>query len=542
MPVISYKGKSFESLINETVLDTFLRNGETVPFSCRSGTCQTCLMKSEESSECAKSQKGLSQNLLSKNYFLPCVCNPSEDMSVAAGEPSDFLETATVVARELLNDEVIQIRLIVESDFQYRPGQYIHLRYKGTEETRPYSLASLPLVDIHLELHVKKVADGKFSNWIFEDLHIGDKIKIQHAVGSCYYQSENKRKNLLLIGTGTGLAPLLGIIKDALILNDHRGAIFLYHGGSDLSQLYMQGELRDLEILHENFHYVPCVSSGAVPLGHKSGRANMVAFGQHKELAGWGVYLCGQPDMVKDAADVALSFGVEEGDIRADAFDFQNVRQGKSRSDNTDEEQNPYEFKDEKTNYPEPDPEMWDALGEGELLTKILTEFYTIVFDDPRLSPFFSHVTKQRLIEKQYNFLYQTFTGKKVYFGASLRNAHHWMVISNELFDYRASILRSLMIKYGLEDHLVEKWCAIEEASRHRIVKQKPWDKVLDGKTVKLDKFEEATMEVPSLCDSCQSEIKPGEKIRYHLRLGKVYCHKCAGIMADDSGVKQRNT
>jgi len=253
----------------------------------------------------------------------------------------------------------------------------------------------------------------------------------------------------------------------------------------------------------------------------------ILAFNSHKELADWKIHLCGHPDMVSDSTNVALSFGAMDEDIYADPFDFQSsIESNRSKKD----VENPYELEDEKVHYPEPDLELWAALGEGELLTEILTEFYTTVFADPRLSPFFSHVTMQRLIEKQYNFLYQTFTGKKVYFGANLRNAHHWMVISDELFDYRADILESLMRKHGLSEDMIKRWVIMEELARDKIVKPKPWDKILDGKMLHLDKFEEATMEVSTLCDSCQSEIEAGEKIRYHLRLGKAFCSSCAGI------------
>src|SRR5690606_3152802 len=88
--------------------------------------------------------------------------------------------------------------------------------------------------------------------------------------------------------------------------------------------------------------------------------------------------------------------------------------------------------------YPEADPILWEALQQGRLLSKLLAVFYHRIFRDPLLAPFFEGVTESRLVEKQYNFLCQAITGEKVYFGERPRNSHHWMVVSDELFDHRA--------------------------------------------------------------------------------------------------------
>jgi len=260
MAQITYQNKVFTTKEEETVLDVFLRNGQEVQFSCKKGTCQTCMMKCAEDTMCAKSQEGLEQNLKDKKYFLPCVCVPTLDMEVVPNNEADYYHSAKVVERNMLADDVLQIKLELESDFQYHAGQYVHLKFKDTDEVRPYSLASLPMVDTYLELHIKRIPAGKFSNWIFDELKVGEIVEIQNAVGDSYYSSENKRQNLLLIGTGTGLSPLLGIVKDALVLNSHHGKIYLYHGGSSVKQLYLQKELRELDVLHDNFHYVPCIS------------------------------------------------------------------------------------------------------------------------------------------------------------------------------------------------------------------------------------------------------------------------------------------
>jgi ferredoxin/truncated hemoglobin YjbI len=174
-----------------------------------------------------------------------------------------------------------------------------------------------------------------------------------------------------------------------------------------------------------------------------------------------------------------------------------------------------------------PDPEMWRALGEGSLLFTILDDFYTRVYNDERLASFFHEVTKQRAIEKQYLFLRQILTGEKVYFGDRPRNAHHWMVISDELFDYREELMASCLRHAGLAEPMVKRWLAMEERFRAEIVKAQPVARTMNGVELPLDGFGDEVLEVGSLCDGCGQEIAAGVQVRYHLRLGKTYCPSC---------------
>jgi ferredoxin/truncated hemoglobin YjbI len=175
----------------------------------------------------------------------------------------------------------------------------------------------------------------------------------------------------------------------------------------------------------------------------------------------------------------------------------------------------------------EPDPEMWLALEEGRLLTAILDDFYSRVYEDDRLSPFFEGVTKQRAVEKQYLFLKQKFTGEKVYFGDRPKNAHHWMVISDELFDYREGLMVDTLRRHGLPEHLIERWRNLEESFRGDIVKDKPWKRKMGDVELPVEGYDEIELEVGSVCDGCSEEIDAGETVRYHLRLGQIYCPSC---------------
>jgi truncated hemoglobin YjbI len=326
---------------------------------------------------------------------------------------------------------------------------------------------------------------------------------------------------MLMISTGTGLSPHLGIVRDAL-LNGYRGEIRLYHGARKHYGHYVTRALEKLSGQFTNFSFTLCTTDDVMRPHVDNRRASDAALEDINDIERWHIYLSGNPGMVGAVKREVLDRGVPAQRIYADPFEYHHESESGSDAVSL--------CKDgiaERRKFPEPDPEMWQALDQGALMTTILTDFYTQVFDDERLSPYFQGVTRQRLIEKVYNFHYQMFTGEKVYFGERPRNAHHWMVISDELFQYRESIMEQSLRKHGLPDHLVARWLEYEQMYREDIVKPKPVNKILFGVELPYEGFKEEVIDVSTLCDSCGGEINAGEKVRYHVRMGTTYCFRC---------------
>ncbi|GMR20891.1 MAG: FAD-binding oxidoreductase [Gammaproteobacteria bacterium] len=319
-----FDGTEFERFNSETVLDTLLRNRQNVPFSCKNGVCQTCMMRALEGDIPVEAQKGLKNTLLAQNYFLPCCCKPDGELVIESAQDAEIYGRCVIISKTLLSSEICRIELKPANDLYYHAGQFINLRRRDGL-VRSYSLASVPKVDDFLELHVKRMENGQMSSWLLNEAGIGTELDIQGPNGGCFYVPGNATQPLLLIGTGTGLAPLLGIIRDAL-MSGHRGDIYLYHGARKPDGLYLQNHLQIMSERHHNFHYTASLSGRDVPTGHIEGRADDIALARHTRLNGFGVYLCGDPLMVNSSKRLAYLAGAAMDDIHTDPYEMKDLR------------------------------------------------------------------------------------------------------------------------------------------------------------------------------------------------------------------------
>lgn len=318
MARIKFDDQIFETEHGETVLHTLLRNNMQVPYGCKAGACQCCLMRSLDNSPPEKSQAGLKDTEQKQNYFLPCVCVPENDMTVVLPNQASAWLEGEIVDKHALSENVILIKLKSKEPLAFFAGQFVNLKNEAGV-IRSYSIANIPNPSHELVFHIRILPNGAFSRFVADELEIGMSLSFSHAQGHCHYLEGKSEQPLLLIGTGTGLAPLYGIIRDALENHNHSGEIHLFHGSRDASGLYCEDTLREMEKNHPNFYYTPCLS-GEVKSRYTKGRANQIALEKFIKLNGWRVYLCGQPDMVSQTKRMAYLQGASLKEIYADAF------------------------------------------------------------------------------------------------------------------------------------------------------------------------------------------------------------------------------
>lgn len=305
-----------------SLLDTLLDNGQNAPYSCCAGVCQCCMMKCDTPDQLpVRSQQGLSAAEVELGYFLPCICHPSNSLKVSSIAKPNTLNSSTVIEKNWLSASVIQLRL--ESNMSFKSGQFCNL-LKSEHVGRAYSIASTPS-DPYLEFHIKHVEDGQLSNWIAHELEAGQEIGIQGPYGECIYIESNnfKEKPMLLSGIGTGLAPLLSILKTA-VSQKHTAPIDLVLGAKHADNFYLQDTLREIEqnLPSVNIHWI--IKEASAP----GDDIDTYAIGDiydyiettFKDLSAHHIYLCGAPSFVHKMKKACMSSQAAIGSIYSDIF------------------------------------------------------------------------------------------------------------------------------------------------------------------------------------------------------------------------------
>ena len=177
---------------------------------------------------------------------------------------------------------------------------------------------------------------------------------------------------------------------------------------------------------------------------------------------------------------------------------------------------------------PPPNPALWQSLQDGLLVRRVLESFYQKVYADPQLAPFFERVSMDRAIGKQYAFLMLCMTGAEGYIGERPKNAHHWMVIPDALFEHRQQLMAQAQREQGLTPQQSAGWARYEEHFRADIVKFAPWPKRMGGEAIDTERYDSVTLDDGTVCDHCGAEIAARTTVRFHARLGQVACDRCA--------------
>jgi len=317
MPQIFYRDRGYALAENENVLDCLERNGHKVFSSCRSGICQSCVLRADAAELPPQSQKGLRDAQVKQGYFLSCSCVPTADLRVFDCDDVGQI-AATVESVEPLGGRIVRLRLQPDGAFDYMPGQFLNLILPDNT-VRSYSIASVPGLDPWLELHIALLPGGKTSRWLQEEAKSGGGVSISGPLGQCCYSAKTPDQPLLLLATGTGLAPLYGVLRDA-VKRGHNGAIRVYHGCRTAEDVYYRAELQELADAHPNINYYAGVllaeNAGDLPVGDVLAKA-VEDIGDFK---GWQAYLCGHPDFVNQAKRKIFLAGASMSDIFADAF------------------------------------------------------------------------------------------------------------------------------------------------------------------------------------------------------------------------------
>jgi CDP-4-dehydro-6-deoxyglucose reductase/ferredoxin-NAD(P)+ reductase (naphthalene dioxygenase ferredoxin-specific) len=314
------------ALSKGTILDAALRQGVPYPHSCRSGECGSCktllLCGDVEHGPCL--EDALSDAERDQGLILACRAKPKTDVEIAwiddlepmPSFPVRWLKTR-VVELELATHNVTKLSLWVRGKpLAFAAGQYARLSIDKLP-ARSFSMASQPDAPI-LEFHVRHVPGGLVSGYVASSLKVGDTLRFEGPFGTSYLREQHPGPIVAAAG-GTGLAPVLSIVRKALACTPRR-PIHVYFGVQDEADIYAESELEQLALANPQVHAHVVLSAPSGPTARRTGFVHQALEQDFSVLSGAKVYAAGPPPMVKAVTATAISRGVDPADIHSDSF------------------------------------------------------------------------------------------------------------------------------------------------------------------------------------------------------------------------------
>ena len=328
--IIKPSDHSFRMDTDETILEAGLRHGFSLPYSCRDGVCGTCkgrvLQGVVDYGEYQKST--LTEVEKTAGMALFCRSKPKSDLVIECREVNiaKDIPVRTLPCRvqklERRADDVmvLYLKLPTNERLQFLAGQYVDILLKDGK-SRSFSLANPPHDDELLQLHVRNIPGGEFTQHIFTKMKERDILRFKGPLGT-FFLREDSNKPAVFVASGTGFAPIKSIIEHALYIGVNRPMHF-YWGGRKLADLYM------LDIVDEwqarGIQFTPVLSE-ALPTDNWHGRTGFVhqaVLDDYSDLSGYQVYTCGSPVVVEVAhRDFTSLRGLPNEEFFSDAFTF----------------------------------------------------------------------------------------------------------------------------------------------------------------------------------------------------------------------------
>jgi CDP-4-dehydro-6-deoxyglucose reductase len=190
---------------------------------------------------------------------------------------------------------------------------------------RSYSMASAPHIAEQVELHIRHMPGGKFTDALFgvtqPSFKERDILRFEGPMGT-FFLREDSDAPIVFVASGTGFAPIKAIIEHAIHKSTRR-PMTLYWGGRRPRDLYMNALCEQWAAELPDFRYVPVVSD-ALPEDQWAGRTGFVhhaVMADLPDLAAYQAYVCGAPVVVDSARrDFVAQCGLPEDQFFADSF------------------------------------------------------------------------------------------------------------------------------------------------------------------------------------------------------------------------------
>ncbi|WP_333004755.1 FAD-binding oxidoreductase [Vibrio coralliilyticus] len=309
-------GVSYKS--EENLLEDALQQSITIEHSCKTGDCGVCsaeLIQGEIENE--------NGEIITSGPFLTCQSRAKSDSVLKA---TYFPELASIkrqtlpckvssIAFPTPDIIIIKLRFPPTAKFDYLPGQYIDLSFKGVK--RSYSIANSKSDSKEVELHIRRVDDGKMSQLLFDfDLKLNTLMRIEGPKGTFFVREGVKP--LIMIATGTGIAPIKAAVEQ-LISNKDPRPVYIYWGMRHSTEIYDTG-LESIAESSDNIHFFPVLSRERTVATGKIGYVQNAVLQDFESLELYEIYACGSPQMIEQAKESFEKNGLLSGNFFSDAF------------------------------------------------------------------------------------------------------------------------------------------------------------------------------------------------------------------------------
>ncbi len=335
--------RTFSAAPDQSVLDAALAAGLNLPHSCKSGNCGLCRAHLIEGSIRYPQGRplGLSEQEAADGMILMCQVRASTDLQLSLTEISPAGETkikrlpCRVERVQPLSHDVIALylRLPIVEPFRFEPGQYIDIMLPGGRR-RSFSIASPPHDSKLLELHVRRVPGGELTERLFNEEARNALLNIEGPLGQFVYRTPaaptpgaptpgapTPNAPILMIGGGTGFAPLKSILRHVIETGIDR-AIILYWGVRSERDLYAHAELERLAAQARRFRYVPVLSEPSPAWTGRKGWVHEAVLCDLEALGAYDTYASGPPAMIHAVRSEFAARGVDAARLLFDSFDY----------------------------------------------------------------------------------------------------------------------------------------------------------------------------------------------------------------------------
>ena len=328
---IEPSGHELDARPDESVLDAALREGLALPYGCRNGACRSCRGRVLEGEFVYPdgTPKSLTSLDTAQAFALLCMARPTTDLRIEVEEIDSEQKIVVrnlpcrVVEKRRLAHDVIGLELMLPDSerLQYLPGQYVDVLLRDGRR-RAFSLANAPREDDRLELQIRHVPGGTFSEYVIHHLKERALLRLRGPLGSFYLRRKDRRPVILMAG-GTGFAPIKAILEGVLA-GGFSEKIHLYWGARARRDLYMHERAETWASEREGFAYTPVLSEpdpGDAWTG-RSGFVHEAVLADYPDLSAFTVYASGPPVMVTAGRERFTARGLDPARFHSDSFDY----------------------------------------------------------------------------------------------------------------------------------------------------------------------------------------------------------------------------